>query len=140
MRQHLLAVVLAAALLPAGSAHGTTATMAGFGEMTPPGCEPGALKMPLEGQSDGGPVWLTVRPFSVGVECPAIVLGTMHVFVGNWKPERGGCLSSIMSPGVSLCVGPVRTVLTPTVTSLSLCFQPSPPACWSGTATLVRSG
>lgn len=122
-----------------GPAQKPAAAAAGLGEVTPPeGCNPGALKMPIEAHNDGGPVWLVVRPASLAVECGAIVYGLPNVFVGNWNPDIGGCIASMTHPSTRICLGALPATPTPRTIPLDLCFSPGPSDCWRGSATMVR--
>lgn len=119
------------------SADPLTGAIAGIGAVTPPGCAAGAMKMPVSAVSDGGPVWLVVRPASVAADCPNPVFGVTNVFVGSWNPNRGGCVASITNPGTTLCMNRIPYALGAASVGMSLCFPG--PACWSGRADLVRT-
>lgn len=111
--------------------------IAGLGEITPPGCSAGALKMPVSLVTDGGPVWIVVRPASVAAQCDDPVIGLLNVFTGTWAPDRGGCILSLSNPGTSVCVSSVPYSLGGATVGMSLCFPG--PDCWPGTARLIRS-
>lgn len=77
----------------------------GVGEVTPPGCDPGAYKMPFTASSDSGTVWIAARPAAVGVACPGVVYGSAGVFAGTWRPRDGGCLADVTGGPARLCIG-----------------------------------
>lgn len=133
----LLCAAAAMAVVPA-RADGVSA-VAGAGGVTPPGCADGAHKMSIVQETDGGPLWVSARPASIGVSCPAIVYGPPAVFVGPWNPDTGGCIPGYNYPGSALCMGSVPTRVVPVTTSLSLCFPTDPVTCWGGNATVVRA-
>jgi hypothetical protein len=111
----------------------------GYGELTPPGCDFGALKMPVTAVNDGGPVWLTIRPASLALDCLGATAGAPIVFFDTWNPDIGGCISSVTNPGTWLCIGSVPHRLTSSSTTMSMCFPTNPVQCWSGLAQLMRT-
>lgn len=111
--------------------------IAGVAEVTPPGCAPGAMRMGITALSDGGPVWLSVRPAAVAVDCGDPVVGATNVFLGDWSPSRGGCIPSVTYPGSSVCMSRVPIVLGNSTVGVAICFPG--PSCWSGSATVMRA-
>lgn len=111
--------------------------IAGVAEVTPPGCAPGAMRMAITALSDGGPVWLSARPVTVAADCADPVVGVTNVFLGDWSPNRGGCIPSVTYPGSSVCMGRVPPTLGNSTVGVALCFPG--PACWVGSATVVRT-
>src|ERR1041384_5363837 len=132
----LLFTLVLGLTLTLGAGHASTHALAGLGGVTPPGCQANTHTMPITGNNDGGPLWITVRPAALGLGCSSIVYGTPIVFVGEWDPTAGGCLTSYNVDDFSLCIGPVPHAMTPTTTTLSLCTPGQD--CWPGSATLTR--
>lgn len=142
MTRKLSIASLFAALLtfPLASADALPGTVSGTVEVTAPGCAQDAYKFPIAAESDGGPVWLVIRPAALGVFCPAIYYAGLETFAGKWSPETGGCIRGFNDPDKSLCIGAVPQKLVKTTTFAALCISPNLRVpCWSGTATIVRT-
>lgn len=109
----------------------------GVGEVTPPGCDAGAYKVPFSALTDAGDVWIVGRPAAVAVACDAVVYGTGTVFVGTWNPQIGGCLDEALGSSASLCIGamPHRGVLN----GVPFRYCPDRQRCFQGEAWLARA-
>lgn len=82
----------------------TPITMLGLAEVTPPGCNRGAYKVPFVAGTDGGGEWFVARPAALGVACEGIVYGGPTLLQGAYQPSDGGCIAS---SGAKLCLGPM---------------------------------
>lgn len=139
-KRAFLAVLLTIlAVMTFGQANAAPSTLSGLGEVTPPRCDQGAYKIPIVAASDGGPVWIAVRPASIGIWCSGIHYSLSSVFAGTWDPAKGGCIPGQMPADRWLCIGPVAQTSPVVATSLSLCFSLQPRDCWDGTATFIRT-
>jgi hypothetical protein len=133
------ALLLLLLALTSAPAHAAPRTLTGLAEIDAPDCAEGAYKFPIESTTDGGPVWIAVRPIAAGVFCPEIYYSGLNVFAGSWNPDKGGCIPSITHENKALCLGAVPQTLTKTTTSVSLCVSVSQRDCWLGTATVIRT-
>jgi len=140
-RPIVIACLVAASLAGTGSASAQDpaplpGTVQGVGEVTPPGCDGGAYKVPFASLTDAGDTWIVGRPAAVAVACDAIVYGTATVFLGGWNPVTGGCLEAALGGAARICIGamPHRGVLN----GVSFRYCPDRERCFLGEAWLAR--
>lgn len=113
------------------------ASIAGVGEVTPPGCDAGAYKIPFSAASDAGEVWVVGRPAAMGVACDAVVYGGPLTFVGAWRPDAGGCIGDLGGSTARICIGPVPHRGVARDVPFKLC--PDAHRCFVGLAWMARS-
>lgn len=114
----------------------TARTITGVGEVTPPGCDEGAYKVPFTATTTGGETWVTIRPIAVAVACPALVYGTTTTFAGSWDPRSGGCIPASSGNGGRICIGAMPHRGVTNGIAFRLC--PDPVRCFSGDAWIGR--
>lgn len=113
------------------------ASVAGIGEVTPPGCDEGAYKVPFSAASDAGEVWIVGRAAAIGVACDAIVYGGPLLFAGVWHPDSGGCIADLGGSAARICIDAVPSRGVSTDVAFRLC--PDADRCFLGVARVVRA-
>ena len=112
------------------------ASIAGVGEVTPPGCDEGAYKIPFSAVSDAGDVWIVSRPVAIGVACDGVTYGTASVFAGTWRPATGGCIGDLNGSDARICIGAMPHRGVTNGVPFRLC--PDAQRCFIGDAWLAR--
>lgn len=137
-RAILLVCVLAAAAPGTASASRPQrwpSAISGVAEVSVPGCDHGAYKIPFAGARDTGDTWIVARPLAVGVACDAVTYGTPATFIGGWDARIGGCVAG--NAGAELCIGPMpdRGVAN----GVTFRYCPEARRCFVGEAWVVRA-
>lgn len=141
MRARILvaAAVFSVAVAPAAAQEPperTGSMLHGLGEVTPPGCDARAYKVPFTAVTDGAGLWIVARPAAIGVACDSITYGTGQAFAGPWSPESGGCIPAVGGTGARICIGamPDRGL----VNGIPFRYCPALDRCFLGDAWLAR--